>query len=87
MRINLKQQQLVDELFNKVKEKYPEIVFKGLEVSPDDREHIWIIVDADMDEEREIEMCSYSASLQIEILLDFGYQISIMADNPNTVYA
>jgi hypothetical protein len=87
MRINLKQQQLMDELFNKVKENYPEIVFKDLQVSPDDPEHIWINVIADMDEDREIEMNHYSSSLAIDILMDYGYAISIMSENPNAVYA
>jgi hypothetical protein len=87
MRINLKQQQLIEELFNKVKENYPEIVFKDLQVSPDDPEHIWINVISDMDEDREIEMNHYSASLEIDILMDYGYAISIMSENPNAVYA
>ena len=85
--MNDKQQLLIDELYSNVKRKYPEIEFKHLETSPDDPEHIWIIVNADMDEDREIEMNSYSAELRIEILLKYGYAISIMAENPNTVYA
>ena len=70
-----------------IKLKNDEIVFKGLEVSPDDHEHIWIIVEADMDEDREIEMTSYSAELQTDILLDYGYMLSIMSDNPIIVYS
>ena len=85
LKINLKQQQLIDELFAKVKEKYPEIILKSLEASPDDPEHIWINVIADMDEDREIEMHSYSAELQIDILMDYGYAISIMPENPSAV--
>lgn len=87
MKINLKQQELIDTLFNKVKAQYPEIVFKDLEVSPDDPEHIWINIIADMDEDKEIEMSHYSAELTTDILLDFGYMISLMPENPNTVYA
>ncbi|MBM2815764.1 MAG: hypothetical protein HW421_2526 [Ignavibacteria bacterium] len=86
MKINLKKQQLIDELFNKVKERYPEIIFKDLQTSPDDPEHIWINVIADMDEDREIEMNHFSASLAIDILIDFGYALSIMSENPNAVY-
>jgi len=86
MRINHKQQQLIDELFNKVKEQYPEIVLKNLEVSPDDPDHIWINVIADMDEDREIEMTHFSSELQYYILMDYGYAISIMPENPNTIY-
>ena len=86
MKINLRKQQLIDELFNKVKEQYPEIIFKDLQTSPDDPEHIWINVIADMDEDREIEMNHFSASLAIDILIDFGYALSIMSENPNAVY-
>ncbi len=87
MRINYKQQQLIIELLAKVQEMYPEIKFKNLEVSPDDPEHIWINVIADMDEDREIEMSHFCSNLEYDILMDYGYAISIMASNPNMVYA
>jgi hypothetical protein len=87
MRINFKQEQLIEDLFRKVKERYPEIVLRNLEGSPDDPEHIWINVIADMDEDRQIEMSEYAAELQTDILLDYGYSLSIMSENPNAVYA
>jgi hypothetical protein len=87
MRINIKQQQLMDELFNKVKERYPEIVFKDLQECPDDPEHIWINVIADMDEDREIEMRMFASELATDILIDYGYDFSIMPENPNTILA
>ena len=87
MRVNHKQQQLIDELFNKVKEQYPEIVFKDLQVSPDDHEHIWINVIADMDEDRQIEMTHLASDIATDILMDYGYMISIMPENPNIVFA
>ena len=42
MRINLKEQELTDNLFQVVKEKYPEIEFVKITRSPDDPNHIWI---------------------------------------------
>ncbi len=42
---------------------------------------------ADMDKDREIMMSNYAAELQTDILMDYGYMISIMSDNPNHVYA
>jgi len=87
MRINIKQQQLFDEMFHKVKFQFPEIVYKNLEVSLGDPEHIWIKADADMDEYRETMIRQYAAELQTDILLDYGYMFSIMTDNPNTVYS
>ena len=86
MRINYKQQQLIDDLFDHIKKKYPEIILKNLDVSPDDPEHIWINIIADMDEDKEIEMMEYSAELEADLLLDYGYRISIMPENPNAVY-
>ena len=86
MRINHKQLQLMDELFNKVKERFPEIIYKNLQTDPDDSEHIWINVIADMEEEREIEMNHFVGEIATDILIDYGYAFSIMAENPNTVY-
>jgi len=87
MKLNYKQKQLIDELFNKVKESYPEIVYKDLQTAPDDPDHIWINVIADMDEDREIEMRHYSSGLETDILVNYGYAFSIMSENPNAVYA
>jgi hypothetical protein len=36
MRLNHKQKELIDKLYNSVKEKFPEIEYKDLSVSPDD---------------------------------------------------
>ena len=57
-----------------------------MQISPDDPEHIRINVIADMDEDREIEMNRFSASLEIDILVDYGYAFSIMSENPIVVY-
>lgn len=86
MTINLKQEQLINELFNKVKERFPEIIIKDLQVSPDDKDHIWINVVADMDVEREIELNDFAGTLEIDILVDYGYRLSIMSENPNTMF-
>ena len=86
MRVNHKQKQLIDELLDKIKSRYPEIIFKNLQTDPEDPEHIWINVIADMDEEKEIELRHYSAHLETEIFTNYGYDISIMPENPNAVY-
>lgn len=87
MRTNIKQQELIDEMFNKAQKKFPEIKFKNLQESPDDPEHIWINVLADMDEDREIKLMHYAARLDYDILMKYGYKISIMTENPNVIYA
>jgi len=87
MNVNLKQKQLIDELFTRAKDKFPEIIFKNLDNSPDDPEHIWVNVIADMDEEREIKLVHYTSKIQNEILTKYGYAISIMPENPNLILA
>ncbi len=85
--INHKQQELIDRLFAEVQQHYPEIHIKGYEVNPDDKEHIWVIVHAPMDEEREIELGRYASGLSTDILMEYGYAISLMTDNPTTAFA
>ena len=87
MKMNYKQEQLVKELFDNVKLKYPEIVFKDLSVSPDDPDNIWINIIADMKEDREMEMMHFCSSLECEIEEKFGYAISVMPNNPSLVFA
>lgn len=86
MKINLKQQELIEYLFNKVKEKFPEIIYNNLTSSPDDPDHIWINVVADMDEDREMEMIHYTSGFATDILTDYGYAFSIMPENPNLIF-
>jgi hypothetical protein len=87
MKINQKQQKLIDKILERVKENYPEIVFKNLQRSPEDPRDIWINVIADMDEDREIELRHFSAKVGNEIFNKYGFDIFIMPENPNTMYA
>jgi hypothetical protein len=78
---NHKQRDLVEQLFREVQQRFPEITLKSYAVNPDDKEHIWVIVDAPMTEEREIELGRYAAGISTDILMDYSYAISIMTDN------
>ena len=73
---------LIDRLLAEVKAKYPEITFKDYEVNPDDKDHIWVVVNAPMDEEREIELGRFSAGISADILMDYDQSLSVMTDNP-----
>jgi hypothetical protein len=87
MRLNHKQKELIDKLYQDVKEKFPEIEFKDLSVSPDDPEHIWINIVASLDDKRDIELSEFASELEADIDSEFGYRISIMLENPNYVFA
>lgn len=82
LRINHKQRELIEELFQTVHAKYPQTRITGYELNPDDKEHIWVIVEAIMDEDTEIELRTFAAELCTDILLDYGYAFSIMPENP-----
>ena len=86
MKINIKQQELIEEILKKARVKFPEIIFKDLSTSPDDPEHIWINVFSNMDEDREMELIHFSSKLDYNILMKYGYKITIMPENPNLVY-
>ena len=85
MRINHKQQELIDSLYKKVKVRFPEIEFINLSTSPDDPDYIWINVTAAMDDDREEEFSGFTAELEADIHIDYGYMISFMLENTNMV--
>jgi hypothetical protein len=87
VRMNFKQRELIDELFNAVHAKYPQTRITGYELNPEDKEHIWVIVEAMMDEDTEIELRTFAANLSTDILMDYGYSISIMTENPTLATA
>jgi hypothetical protein len=81
MRINFKQQQLLEELFNRVKGKFPEIYFHNIIPNPEDPDHALFQVINDMNEIRLDELREYSSDLEADILQEYGYFISIMPSN------
>lgn len=85
MRINHKQQELIDELFNTTKGKFPEIELINITPSPEDPADIFVNVLAPMDEDREIELRQFTSELEADILQDYGYLICIMPKNTNIV--
>lgn len=76
--INFKQKELVDKLFQAVKEKYPEIEFISVTEGPEDPADLWINVTAPEDEDREIELSQFANQVSADILQDYGYLIFVM---------
>jgi len=76
--MNFKQKELINELFEKVKQKYPETRLIKIMESPEDPRDLWIWVSAPDDEDREIELMEFASELETDILLDYGYSLSIM---------
>ena len=76
--MNFKQQELIDRLFQAVKEKYPEVEFLSVTESPEDPADLWINITAPEDEDREIELSKFANQISTDILQDYGYLIMVM---------
>lgn len=76
--INFKQKELIDKLFCKTQEKFPEIQLINITESPEDPNDLWVNITAPKDEEREIELREFASEMATDILLEYGYHISIM---------
>ncbi|MBF0100411.1 MAG: hypothetical protein HQK77_05830 [Desulfobacterales bacterium] len=78
MKINFKQEELIDELLNSVKKNFPEVELINITESPEDSDSLWILVTAPKDETKEIELREFASDKTTDILTDYGYHMLIM---------
>jgi len=76
--INFKQEELIEEVVNYVREKFPEVRFIGVSESPEDPGDLWIRVTSPEDEDRRSELISYACDKTMDILMDYGYHMLVM---------
>ncbi len=76
--INFKQEQLIEEVLNYVRERFPEVKLINITESPEDPESLWIRVTSPEDEDRRSDMISYSCKKTMDILEDYGYHMLVM---------
>ena len=82
--ITLKQKELIDRLFCAIKEKFPEVELIGVVESPEDPSDLWVNITAPRDEKKEMELREIASEKATDILLDYGYHISIMPTRKTT---
>ena len=78
MRINFKQQELIDELFQAVKTRFPEVDLINIAESPEDPNDLWINITAPEDEDREFELMDFASDKSMDILMQYGYHMLVM---------
>ncbi len=78
MRLNFKQEELIEELMNDIREKFPEVGLIDITESPDDPESLWINVTAPEDEDTMMNLIDFSGDKLTDILLNYGYHMLIM---------
>ena len=76
--LTLKQEELIKKLIKEVQKKFPDVKFININRSPENPDDIWVNVTAPETEEREFELREFAADKSMDILLDYGYHISIM---------
>ena len=74
---NFKQKELSYMLFERLKQRFPEIRLVSITPSWENPEDIWVNIIYPEDEDREIELREMAAEISTDILLDYGYSISI----------
>ncbi len=76
--VNHKQKELIHQLFQQAQKRFPSITRQGIGVNPDDKEHLWVYIDAPLGDDEEVELMNYAGELTADILLDTGYWISLI---------
>jgi hypothetical protein len=75
--MNVKQRELSMLLFNQLKERFPELGLVNITESAENQNQIWVNVTMPSDEDIEIEVRELASEISTDILLDYGYHITI----------
>jgi len=78
MRINSKQEQLIEEFQDDLKKHFPDVSFVEVSESCENPNDLWIHVTSPEDEDREIELVEFFGEKTMNVLLDYGYHMLIM---------
>jgi len=78
MRMNSKQQELVDGLLDELKNRFPDVRFVDITESPENPNDLWINVTEPQNEDREMELMDFFSEKCIDILMDYGYHMLVM---------
>ncbi|MCP4348125.1 MAG: hypothetical protein GY795_21695 [Desulfobacterales bacterium] len=78
MRINFKQQELIDGLLEELGRYFPDVRFVDISESPENPNDLWINVTEPEDEDREIELTKFFSEKTADILTDYGYHMLVM---------
>lgn len=80
--INFKQRELSQMLFEKLKDRFPELELVDIIESPENPDSIWVTVVMPDDEDKEIEIREKASEISADILMDYGYHILIISASP-----
>ena len=76
--MNFKQKELIQNFFREMQQQFPETEFVSVTEGPENPADLWINITALEDEDREEELIAFASDRTSDILLDYGYYITIM---------
>ncbi|MFY7997497.1 MAG: hypothetical protein ACOVSW_02725 [Candidatus Kapaibacteriota bacterium] len=77
MRLNLKQQELLENYIAQLQERFPSIEVQGITPSAEDPADIWVHIFV-TDDDPDGAISAFAAEMNIDILVNYGYSISVM---------
>ncbi len=77
MRLNHKQQELLENYIARLQERFPSIEVQGITPSAEDPADIWVHIFVPNDDP-DGAISAFAAEMNIDILVNYGYSISVM---------
>lgn len=77
MDLNLKQQELVEGFIARIQERFPASEFQYITPSAEDPRDVWVHILV-QDDDESISLSTFAAEMNIDILVNYGYSISVM---------
>jgi hypothetical protein len=78
MRINSKQEQLIEEFQDDLKKHFPDVSFVEVTESWENPNDLWIHVTRPKDDDKEIALMDFFSEKTADILMDYGYYMLLM---------
>ena len=78
MRLNHKQEELIEQLAREIETKFPDIKFVEVTPSPESENTLWLLFTKPASDDRFIEIGEYTSERTMDILLDFGYHFVML---------
>ena len=81
--MNFKQQELAERYFQTIRTQFSDVKFLGITESPEDPSDLWVNVLSSYDEDQEIALIEFAGNITIDLLVQYGYHISLMPRRSN----
>ncbi len=78
MRLNYKQEELVEQLAKEIEARFPDVKFVEANPSPENDRTLWLEFTRPPNDDCLMEIIEYASNRTMDILLDYGYHMLVM---------